>query len=85
MNKQIDSLKKIIKFRLLYSGMKETDILYQKLILNNLPNLKIGELELLSNMLTDIPDIEIFNMLTDKAPKLKKYKVLINKILDEQD
>ena len=46
MNKEKDSLKKIIKYRLSYSGMKETDIIYQRLILDKLRYLDIDELKL---------------------------------------
>ena len=83
MNKKKDTLKKTIKYRISYSGMKETDIIYQKLILNKLEFLDYGELILLSNLFNEISDSDIFNMLTNKISKIKKYKNLINKILDE--
>ena len=35
MNIEINILKKTIIYRLSYSGMKETDILYKKIIKNN--------------------------------------------------
>ena len=51
MNKEKNILKKIIKYRLSYSGMKETDIIYQKLILNKLEFFNEDELKLLSDRL----------------------------------
>ena len=83
MNEEIIIIKKIIKYRLNYSGTKETDILYNKIILSKLDNLSKAELLLLSNLLTDISDIEIFDILTNKLTKPNKYKDLINKIINE--
>jgi len=83
MSEEIFNLKKIIRYRLSYSGTKETDILYRKMILNKLDNLNKKELLLLSNLFNEISDIEIFNILTNKLKKPPKYKDLINKIIDE--
>ena len=83
MNEEIINLKKIIRYRLSYSGTKETDILYHKMISNKLDNLNKKELLLLSNLFNEISDIEIFNILTNKLKKPPKYKDLINKIIDE--
>ena len=83
MNEETINLKKIIRYRLSYSGTKETDILYNKMISNKLDNLSREELFLLSNLFKDISDIEIFNILTNKLKKPPKYKDLINKIINE--
>ena len=83
MNKEKNILKKIIKYRLSYSGMKETDIIYQKLILNKLEFLNEDELKLLSELFNEISDFDIFNILTKKIPSSRKFKNLIYKILDE--
>lgn len=83
MNKEKNILKKIIKYRLSYSGMKETDIIYQKLILNKLEFFNEDELKLLSDLFNEIPDADIFNMLTNKISISRKFKNLIDKILDE--
>ena len=83
MDKQKNILKKIIKYRLSYSGMKETDIIYQKLILNKLEFFNEDELKLLSDLFNEIPDADIFNMLTNKISISRKFKNLIDKILDE--
>ena len=83
MSEEIFNLKKIIRYRLSYSGTKETDILYRKMILNKLDNLNKKELLLLSNLFNEISDIEIFNILTNKLKKPTKYKDIINKIINE--
>ena len=83
MNIKKNNLKKLIKYRATYSGMKETDILYKKLILTKLEILDEDELILLSFLFNEISDTNIYNILTNKIPKPKKFKNLINKILYE--
>jgi len=80
--KEKEKLEKIIKYRLSYSGMKETDILYKRLILDKLKYLNENELKLLSNLFTEVSDVRIFNMLTSKEALIKKYENLIKKILN---
>ena len=80
MKKEKEKLQKIIKYRIKYSGMKETDILYERLILNKLNNLNENDLKLLSNLFSEIPDVTIFNMLTNKQKIISKYENLIKKI-----
>ena len=82
MHKEKEKLEKIIKYRLSYSGMKETDILYKRLIFDKLKYLNKNELKLLSNLFTEVSDIRIFNMLTNKEALIKKYENLIKKILN---
>lgn len=81
MEKKIIKLKKLIKYRLSYTGTKETDILYERIILTNLDNLNYSELFLLSKLLVDLSDVEIFNILTFKSKKPKEYKNLLDKII----
>ena len=83
MNCRMVNLKKVVKYRLSYSGTKETDIIYKKLILDKLDKLDENELLLLSILFNDISDIDIFNILTKKAKIPSKYHNLINKFLDE--
>ena len=83
MNSKNKALKKIIKYRLSYSGTKETDILYNKLFLNKLDILNYEELLLLSNMFKEVPDTDLFDILTNKLEKPIKYKDLITKIINE--
>jgi len=82
MHKEKEKLEKIIKYRLSYSGMKETDILYKKLILDKLKYLNENELKLLSNLFIEVSDVRIFNMLTNKEALIQKYENLIKKILN---
>tara|TARA_B110000116_G_scaffold265588_1_gene275005 strand:+ start:1517 stop:1768 length:252 start_codon:yes stop_codon:yes gene_type:complete len=82
MHKEKKELEKIIKYRLSYSGMKETDILYKKLILDKLKYLNENELKLLSNLFIEVSDVRIFNMLTSKEALIQKYENLIKKILN---
>tara|TARA_B110000263_G_scaffold245437_1_gene255015 strand:+ start:2548 stop:2799 length:252 start_codon:yes stop_codon:yes gene_type:complete len=82
MHKEKKKLEKIIKYRLSYSGMKETDILYKKLILDKLKYLNENELKLLSNLFIEVSDVRIFNMLTSKEALIQKYENLIKKILN---
>ena len=82
MHGEKEKLEKIIKYRLSYSGMKETDILYKRLILDKLQYLNENELKLLSNLFTEVSDVRIFNMLTSKEVLIEKYENLIKKILN---
>ena len=76
-------LKKIIKYRLSYSGTKETDILYKRMILDKIEIFNNQELLLLSNLFNEISDTKIFDILTNKLEKPKKYHQLITKIINE--
>jgi succinate dehydrogenase flavin-adding protein (antitoxin of CptAB toxin-antitoxin module) len=76
-------LKKIIKYRLSYSGTKETDILYKRMILDKIEMFNNKELFLLSNLLNDISDIDMLNILTNKVLIPRKYKELMSKIINE--
>ena len=76
-------LKKIIKYRLSYSGTKETDILYKKMILDRLEIFNTKELLLLSVLFKEISDTKIFDILTNKLVSPTKYQELIRKIINE--
>ena len=76
-------LKKIIKYRLSYSGTKETDILYKKMILDKIEIFNHQELVLLLKLFNEISDIDIFDILTNKIERPKKYQDLVRKIIDE--
>ena len=78
-----NNLKKIIKYRLSYSGTKETDILYKKMILNKLEIFNTKELLLLSVLFKEISDTNIFDFLTNKLVSPTKYQELIRKIINE--
>ena len=77
MDKEKHNLKKIIRYRLSYSGMKETDIIYQRMILKKLEYLNMDELKLLSNLFNDFSDSEIFDILINKKKNYKEiYKFI---------
>ena len=78
MSQKIINLKKKIKYRLLYSGTKETDILYKKLITEKLDSLNFEELLFLSELFIKISDLEIFNILTGKSKSKSKYQDFFN-------
>tara|TARA_B110000014_G_scaffold246393_1_gene219076 strand:+ start:17 stop:265 length:249 start_codon:yes stop_codon:yes gene_type:complete len=80
----INYLKKILKYRLSYSGTKETDILYKKLILAKLNNFKNKELNLLISLFNEYSDDDIFSFLTNRIDPPIKFKSLISKILYEK-
>ena len=83
MNDKVLNLKKLIRYRISYTGTKETDILYKRLILGKLDNLIEDELLLLSQLFTEISDIDIFDILTNKSKIPLKYNKIINKIINE--
>ena len=76
----LNSLKKIIKYRLTYSGTKETDILYKKYFINNLNRFSENELQLLKSVFDMYSDNEIFEILTKKTKVNIKFKNLFAKI-----
>ena len=80
----INYLEKILKYRLSYSGTKETDILYKKLILGKLNNFKNEELNLLISLFKEHSDDDIFGFLTNKDEPPMKFKNLISKIIYEK-
>jgi succinate dehydrogenase flavin-adding protein (antitoxin of CptAB toxin-antitoxin module) len=80
MNDEITNLKKIIRYRSLYSGTKETDIIYKRIIIDKLENLNKEELLLLSSLFNEISDNVIFNLLIKKSKPSIKYQDLINKL-----
>ena len=77
-------LEKILKYRLSYSGTKETDILYKKLILGKLNNFQNEELNLLISLFDEYSDDDIFGFLTNKDEPPMKFKDLISKIIYEK-
>ena len=80
----INYIEKILKYRLSYSGTKETDILYKKLILGKLNNFQNEELNLLISLFDEYSDDDIFGFLTNKYDPPIKFKSLISIILYEK-
>ena len=72
----INYIEKILKYRLSYSGTKETDILYKKLILGKLNNFQNEELNLLISLFDEYSDDDIFGFLTNKDEPPMQFKNL---------
>ena len=83
MKEKINKLKKIIRYRLSYTGTKETDIIYQRNIINKIDYLTYEELFLLSQLFQEISDNEVFDILTNKRKIPDKYKELLKKFTNE--
>ena len=76
----INKLKKRIKYQCSYTGTKETDLLYQKLIVNKIDALNLDELRQLSNLFNEVSDTDIFLILTNKINSNDKYNNLFKKL-----
>ena len=76
----IKKLKKQIIYRCSYTGTKETDLLYQKLIVNKIDILSHKELYQLSTLFNEVSDNDIFLILTNKMDPDNKYTNLFNKL-----
>ena len=76
----IKKLKKQIIYRCSYTGTKETDLLYQKLIVNKIDTLSHNELYQLSILFNEVPDTDIFLILTNKINSNNKYINLFKKL-----
>ena len=66
LTQDINKIKKQIIYRCFYSGTKETDLIYKKILLNKIDILKFSELKLLLNLFNNFSDNEIFKFLTKK-------------------
>ena len=76
----IKKLKKKIIYRCSYTGTKETDLLYQKLIVNKIDTLSHNELYQLSTLFNEVSDTDIFLILTNKKNPDNKYTNLFKKL-----
>ena len=74
-------LKKEILYRCSYSGIKETDIMYDKLIIKRIDTFNYRDLALLKDIFIKYSDNEIYLILTKKKLPDKKYNNLFKKIL----
>ena len=64
--KNISKIKKEIFYRCSYTGTKETDLLFKKLIFNKIDNLNNYDLLKLSNLFKEFSDQEILLILKKK-------------------
>ena len=79
-----NSLKKTIKYRVSYSGTKETDILYKRYFINQLDKFTEKDLEDIKSIFNQYSDNEIYNFLTYKVVIPLEFKEIFNKILNEE-
>ena len=79
-----NSLKKTIKYRVSYSGTKETDILYKRYIINQLDKFSEKDLEDIKTLFNQFSDNEIYDFLTSKVIIPLEFKGIFNKILNEE-
>ncbi len=77
----IQKLKKQIIYRCSYTGTKETDLFYQKLI-GKIDTLTPIELYQLSNLFIEVSDADIFSILTNKRNPSNKYANLFKKLME---
>ena len=77
----IKKLKKQIIYRCSYTGTKETDLFYQKLI-GKIDTLTPIELYQLSNLFNEVSDADIFLILTNKKNTSNKYANLFKKLME---
>ena len=79
-----NSLKKTIKYRVSYSGTKETDILYKRYFINQLDKFTEKDLEDIKSIFNKFSDNEIYDFLTSKVPIPLEFKEIFNQILNEE-
>ena len=79
-----NSLKKTIKYRVSYSGTKETDILYKRYFINQLDKFSEKDLEEIKSLFNNFSDNEIYDFLTYKVAIPLRFKEIFNKILNEE-
>ena len=79
-----NSLKKTIKYRVSYSGTKETDILYKRYFINQLDKFTEKDLEDIKSIFNNFSDNEIYDFLTSKVDIPLEFKDIFNKILNEE-
>ena len=79
-----NSLKKTIKYRVSYSGTKETDILYKRYLINQLDKFTEKDLDDIKSIFNQFSDNEIYDFLTSKVAIPLEFKEIFNKILNEE-
>ena len=79
-----NSLKKTIKYRVSYSGTKETDILYKRYLINKLDKFTEKDLEDIKSIFNQFSDNEIYDFLTSKVAIPLEFNEIFNKILNEK-
>ena len=78
-----NSLKKTIKYRVSYSGTKETDILYKKYFIDDFNKFNDNDLIDIQKLFNNYSDNEMYDFLTQKRNIPYKYDNIFKKILNE--
>ena len=73
-----NNLKKKILFRLIYTGTKESDILFKKYFINKIEDFNLEELNTIIQILSEFSDTEILSLLKKETIN-NKYDSFINK------
>tara|TARA_A100001011_G_scaffold306192_1_gene321071 strand:- start:449 stop:697 length:249 start_codon:yes stop_codon:yes gene_type:complete len=79
-----NTLKKAIKYRVSYSGTKETDILYKRYFLDDFDKFNYEELSEIKNLFDTYSDNEMYDFLTNLNEIPNEYQNLFKKILDDK-
>ena len=79
-----NSLKKTIKYRVSYSGTKDTDILYKRYIINQLDKFSEKDLKDIKSLFNQFSDNEIYDFLTSKVTIPLGFKEIFKKILNDK-
>ena len=79
-----NSLKKTIKYRVSYSGTKETDILYKRYFINQFDEFSKKDLEDIEALFNQFSDNQIYDFLTSKVTIPLEFKAIFNKVLNEK-
>lgn len=77
---KIKNLKKIIIYRITHTGTKESDLLFNKIIVNNIEKLNLNELQDLKNLFDNHSDQEIFFMIINNQYLDFRIKKLFSKL-----
>ena len=83
MKQDIKNLKKQITYRCLYTGTKETDLLYKNIFLKKINNFTYSDLNQISNLFMNLSDPEIFMILKCKKNPPVKLKKLFIKLMND--
>tara|TARA_B100001769_G_C21887499_1_gene479640 strand:- start:29 stop:277 length:249 start_codon:yes stop_codon:yes gene_type:complete len=78
-----NSLKKALKYRVSYSGTKETDILYKKYFIDDFDNFTENDLIDIQKLFDYYSDNEIYDFLTKKTNTPYEFETIFKKILNE--
>ena len=79
-----NSLKKAIKYRVSYSGTKETDILYKRYFIDDFNKFNENDLRDIQELFDNYSDNEMYDFLTRKINIPYHYEIIFKKILNEK-